>query len=71
MIIYKTNNDTTANFLFMYCEGKSALWNMFFGWQGTKGLPNGGNSYTFKIPRKIYQMAEKFAEESGTEIITG
>lgn len=67
MVIYKTNNEMVADFLLMYCEGKSFLWNMFFGWRETKILPDGSNLCTFKVPRKVWQMAEKVAKRYGYE----
>lgn len=66
MVIFKTNDEMVADFLFMYCEGKSALWRMFFGWRETKG-----DEFTFKVPRRIYKMAEGLASNYGYEISFG
>ena len=71
MVIYKTNDELVTDFLLMYCEGKSFLWNMFFGWRETKVLLDGTNYCTFKVPRKIWQKAEEVAKKYGYEIIEG
>lgn len=68
-VIYKTNDEMVTNFLLMYCEGKSFLWNMFFGWRETKVLSDGSNFCTFIIPRNIGQMAEKIAKRYKYEVI--
>ena len=69
MVIYKSDNEMVADLLLMYCEGKSFLWNMFFGWRESKVLPNGSNLYTFKVPRNIWQMAEKVAKRYDYEVV--
>lgn len=69
MVIYKSNDEMVTDFLLMYCEGRSFLWNLFFGWRETKVLSDGTNMCTFKVPRKIYKMAEKAAKRYGYEII--
>lgn len=69
MTIYKTNEEIIADFLFMYCEGKSFLWTMFFGWRESRVLSDGSNLYTFKVPRKVWQMAEEIAKKYGYEIV--
>lgn len=69
MVIYKTNDELVADFLLMYCEGKSFLWNMFFGWREAKYLLDGTSYYTFKVPRKIWQKAERVAKKYGYEIV--
>ena len=43
----------------MYCEGKSALWRMFFGWRETIGLPNGENRVYYKLPKKAYKRSQE------------
>ena len=69
MITYKTNNEMVIDFLLMYCEGKNFLWNMFFGWRRTKVLPDGSNLCTFKIPRRIKEMAEEVAKRYSYEVV--
>ena len=49
-------DELVADFLFMYCEGKPALWRMFFGWQGTSL-----DCWTFWVSRKTYQSAKDWA----------
>ena len=56
MIKYSTNDELVADFLFMYCEGKSFLWRMFFGWRMTKK-----DVYVFLIPNKAIIAAEEWA----------
>ena len=38
---YRITDDVVADLLNFYCDGKSAVWNWFFGWRGghwdTKG----------------------------------
>ena len=38
---YRITDDAVADLLNFYCDGKSAIWNWFFGWRGghwdTKG----------------------------------
>ena len=62
MVIYKTSNELITDLLLMYCEGKGVLWNAYFGWRKTQALPDGSNLCTFKIPKRIQQMAEKVAK---------
>ena len=69
MAICETDNEMVTDLLLMYCEGKSFLWNMFFGWRKTKVLPSGSNLCTFKVPYNIYQMATKVAKRYKHEVV--
>ena len=69
MVIYKSDNELVTDLLLMYCEGKSFLWNMFFGWRETRVLFDGSQICVFKVPRDIWQMAEKVAQRYGYEVV--
>jgi hypothetical protein len=69
MVIYRTNDEMVIDLLLMYCEGKSFLWNMFFGWRETKTLSDGSQICMFKVPRNICQMAEKVAKKYGYYVV--
>ena len=50
-----TCNEKMQDVLFAYCEGRSGLWNMFFGWRKT----NSQNQTFFWIPtRKLNNLIE-------------
>lgn len=61
-ILYGCDNDCVADFLAMYCEGKGYLWNCFWGFQTLKVIGN-TNHTTWRIPRKIADMAEEMAHK--------
>ena len=44
-----TNNNLEITLYFMYCDNKSFLWQMFFGWRRT----DKDNNYTFIVPAKV------------------
>lgn len=67
IVICMTDNELVTDLLLMYCDGKSFLWNMFFGWRETKVLPSGSNLCTFKVPDNVYQMAKKVAKRYSYE----
>ena len=69
MVIFKTSNELIADLLLMYCEGKGVLWNIYFGWRKSEFKSDGSVVYVFKIPRHLYQRAEKIAEKYGYEIL--
>lgn len=56
MIIYKTNDELIADLLFIYCEGKSFLWRMFYGWRGTKK-----DVFTFIVSKRTIKVVEEWA----------
>ena len=61
---YLIDNVCMDDFLAMYCEGKTFLWNAFFGWRKTVYSKNGQKwlrSY-YIVPERIYQMAKRSAE---------
>ena len=51
MITYKTDDLLFVDYLFFFCETKSFLWRMFFGWRKTEGFV-----YTFKVPESIIDI---------------
>lgn len=54
-----TCNKKMQNLLFAYCEGRSFLWNMFFGWRRTKG----NEQMFFWIPaRKLEELIALYKE---------
>lgn len=56
MIIYKTNDEFIADLLFIYCEGKSFLWRMFYGWRETKK-----DVFTFIVSKRTIKVIEEWA----------
>ena len=61
---YLIDNVCMDDFLAMYCEGKTFLWNAFFGWRKTVYSKDGqewSRSY-YIVPERIYQMAKRSAE---------
>lgn len=69
MIIYTTNDKMVIDILLMYCEGKSYLWNMYFGWRETRILSDGSQICVFKVPRNICQLAENVAKRYSYEVV--
>ncbi len=54
-----------AAFLDMYCEGRSYLWNKFFGWQ-----KNSNGECFYRVPKKAFELAHGLAElYCGLEVI--
>jgi hypothetical protein len=56
MIKVATKDELMADFLFMYCEGKSALWRLFFGWRNTDK-----DTYTFYVRKSAKESAHEWA----------
>lgn len=56
MTKYHVCDELVADFLFMYCEGKSFLWQMFFGWRKTSE-----NTWDFIVSNRAYAAAEEWA----------
>ena len=56
MIIYKTNDEFIADLLFIYCEGKSFLWRMFYGWRETKK-----DVFTFIVSKRTIKVIVDWA----------
>ena len=55
--LYLENNEDIIELFMLYCEGKSFLWKMFFGWRKT----NKHGAY-FKLTEKQYKRVIKTAE---------
>lgn len=69
MKLYMVNTEEEFALLEMYCAGKSALWNLFFGWRKTVTV-NNENRYYYKIPKSAFERCESLAQEHlGFEII--
>jgi hypothetical protein len=72
MKLYVVLTDEESMLLDMYCAGKSALWNMFFGWRKTKYVGSNRNpQYYYRVPRKAYELSQTYAQKLGVETITG
>lgn len=50
-------------FLEMYCAGKPFWWSWFFGWRKSKDLGVNGTAYYYKVPKRIYELCEEYAEK--------
>lgn len=66
MIKYRVCDELVADFLFMYCEGKSPLWQMFFGWRETSE-----NTWYFIVSKKAYTTAEEWASSVRGRVARG
>lgn len=53
-----TSNKKMQSLLFAYCEGRSTLWNMFFGWRKSTN----DNKMFFWIPSRKIDELLKIAE---------
>ncbi len=73
---YHTNDTTMQNICFAYCEGRSFLWNMFFGWRRTYNkemmefiLPSNKikilKNLAFDIDKSSYDMLQLNHQEKG------
>lgn len=59
MITIHTNDTSTQELCLAYCDAKSALWRMFFGWRGTYG-----DDMVFKMSAKAWR---KISEKEWSE----
>ena len=50
MVTVRTDDIYTQELCLAYCDAKSALWNMFFGWRSTHN-----NTMVFKMPAKAWR----------------
>lgn len=60
-----TCDRTMSNILGAYCEGRSFLWNCFFGWRKT----NINNQEFYWIPVKKLELLIKLAEEINADAL--
>ena len=66
--LYIVTTDEESMLLDMYCAGKSAIWNAFFGWRKTK--ERGTNIwYYYRVPKKIYELSQIYAKRIGVETL--
>ena len=55
---YRIIDDAVADLLNFYCDGKSAVWNWFFGWRGGHWDTKGNLVYCeYIVPDKILNQA--------------
>lgn len=66
MTKYHVHDELVADFLFMYCEGKSSLWRLFFGWRGTSE-----NAWDFVVSDKAYTAAKEWASSMRGRVARG
>ena len=60
---YRIDNECMRDILLLYCEGKSYLWNAFFGWRRSH-FKDGEWAYSiYMIPERIYRMAMNIAKK--------
>lgn len=58
------DNTCVADFLNMYCMGKSFLWNLFFGWVKTVYNADGTIHHSiYAVPYPIYMEAEDLSHK--------
>lgn len=60
-----TCDRTMSNILSAYCEGRSYLWNCFFGWRKT----NKNNQEFYWIPVKKLELLIKLAKEINADAL--
>ena len=57
---YRITDDAVADLLNFYCDGKSAIWNWFFGWRRGHWDTKGNLVYCdYIVPDKILNQAKK------------
>lgn len=66
MTKYHVCDELVADFLFMYCEGKSSLWRLFFGWCKTSE-----NAWDFVVPCGAYVAAKEWASSVRGRVARG
>lgn len=54
--LYIANDEVMRETMDFYCNAKSGLWRMFFGWRKTKG-----DKMYFRLTRKQYQEILEYA----------
>ena len=60
LIIVTTEEEMAL--LDMYCEGRSFIWRMFFGWRRTKKVGT-MNWYYYRVPKRICLLVEEYAKK--------
>ena len=61
---YKITNIAIADLLEFYCEGKSKIWKLFFGWRCTHWDTKGNFLYCeYIVPNKILVEAVKLSRK--------
>lgn len=60
---YRITSDAVADLLGFYCDGKSTIWNWFFGWRGGHWDTKGNLIYCdYIVPAKILNQAITLAK---------
>ena len=62
---YYIDNECMRDLLMLYCEGKSLLWNTFFGWRGSSFKNGEWVSSIYRLPERAYHMAMNIAKKYG------
>lgn len=61
---YRITDDVVVDLLSFYCDGKSAVWNWFFGWRGGHWDTKGKLIYCdYIVPAKILNQAITLAKD--------
>lgn len=60
---YCIDNECMRDILMLYCEGKSYLWNAFFGWRRSHFKDGKWEYSVYMIPERIYRMAMNIAKK--------
>lgn len=58
-----TRNRTIQNILSAYCEGRSHLWNLFFGWRKTRFIDDKEEQMFFWVPSRKLEILIELADE--------
>ena len=60
---YYIDNKCMRDILMLYCEGKSYLWNAFFGWRRSHFRDGKWEYSIYMIPERVYRMAMNIAKK--------
>lgn len=58
-----TCDRTMQNILSAYCEGRSHLWNLFFGWRKTRFINDEEEQMFFWVPFRKLKILIELADE--------
>lgn len=61
MKMYITTNENVQELLQIYCDCKPVIWNLFFGWRGTKTI-NNKTYYYYLIPNKLIELVKTWED---------
>lgn len=60
---YIVNDARTRDLLEMYCQGKSGVWNMFFGWRQSHFFGDNWQWSIYIVPEHIFKEAQYYADK--------